>query len=270
MQGASRGALVESRRTLQGVLDSGTDWSRLSDDLFAMTSVLDGSATLRRAFADPTRDAESKRVLARRLFDGKVTPAAITVLSAVTAQRWSTERDLSDAVELLAVETQVAMAVAGGRADDVEEQLFRFERAVAGAPALREALADGQAPVESKARLIERLLYGKVHPETGRLIHQAVTAGRGRTLSSTIEEYLAVAAERRDQLSAVVTVAAPLTAQQQARLAAALGRTYGRTVLLKVVLDPEVVGGIRVQIGDEVVDGTIVTKLDAARRHFGA
>ncbi|AKT52370.1 F0F1 ATP synthase subunit delta [Arsenicicoccus sp. oral taxon 190] len=270
MQGASRGALVASRKALQGVLDSGADWSAVSEDLFAVAGVIDGSATLRRALADPTRDAESKRGLARRLLQGKVQQGTLDVLEAVVAQRWSAERDLADAVERLAVETQVAMADAAGRADDVEEQLFRFERTVSGTPELREALADRQLPVDRKVEVVERLLQGKAHPETVRLARQAAAAGRGRTFTSTIEEYLSVAAARREQLSAVVTVASPLTAEQHDRLAAALGRTYGRPVLLKVVLDPQVIGGIRVQVGDEVVDGTIVTKLDAARRHFGA
>lgn len=270
MQGASRGGLLESRKALQGVLESGADWSAVSEDLFSVAGVIDGSATLRRALADPSRDAESKRGLVRRLLEGKVQPGTLDVLGAVASQRWSKARDLSDAVELLAVEAQVAMSESAGRADDVEEQLFRFERTVTGSPELREALSDPQLPAERKGQVVDQLLAGKAHPETRRLAHQAVVAGRGRKVSTVIEEYLSVAAARREQLSAVVTVASPLSQEQHDRLAAALGQTYGRPVLLKVVLDPQVVGGIRVQVGDEVVDGTIVTKLDAARRHFGA
>lgn len=270
MHGASRGALAESRTGLQRVLDSGADWSALSEELFAVVAVLDGSATLRRALADPTRDAGSKRDLLGRLLQGKVQQGTLDLLATVVAQRWSTERDLSNAVESLAVEAQVAMAEAGGRADDVEEQLFRFERAVAGTPELREALADAQLPTERKLQVVDRLLAGKAQPEAIRLARQAVQASRGRRLGQTIEEFLAVASRRRQQLTAVVTVAAPLDQAQHDRLAAALGRTYGRSVVLQVVIDPQVIGGIRVQVGDEVVDGTIVTKLDAARRHFGA
>lgn len=270
MQGASRGALAESRTALQGVLDSGADWAAVSGELFAVTGLLDGSATLRRALADPSRDAESKRGLVRRLLGDKVQPGTVDVLSAVVGARWSSERDLSDAVELLAVETQVAMADAAARADDLEEQLFRFERTVAATPQLRDALDDMRLPAERKVQVVERLLDGKAGPETLALARQAVLAPRGRTFARSVEEFLAVAAQRRHQLNAVVTSAVPLTPEQHDRLAAALGRTYGRPVLLQVVIDPQVVGGIRVQVGDEVVDGTIATKLDAARRHLGA
>lgn len=83
-----------------------------------------------------------------------------------------------------------------------------------------------------------------------------------------MERFLALAAERRDELTALVTVAAPLTDQQAARLRSALERIYGKAVTLQVVLEPDVIGGIRVQVGDEVVDATVVRRLDEARRHI--
>ncbi len=84
----------------------------------------------------------------------------------------------------------------------------------------------------------------------------------------TLELYLALAAKRREQLTAVVIAAVPLDETQRHRLAAALQGIYGKPVQLQLVIDEKVVGGIRVQIGDEVVDGTILSKLEGARRHF--
>ena len=268
MRGSSRAAAAAGQRAFQSALASGADWGTLAEDLFGITALIDGNATLRRAVADPSRDARAKRDLVARLFGGKVNQAAVDVLSELVAQRWSTERDLSDTVESLAVETVLASAEAGGRGDQVEDELFRFERIVAGNPALRDALVNRNVDPQRKAELVGRLLQGKVTAETARLARQSVLAPRGRKFDRTLELYLALAAKRREQLTAVVIAAVPLDETQRHRLAAALQGIYGKPVQLQLVIDEKVVGGIRVQIGDEVVDGTILRKLEGARRHF--
>jgi F-type H+-transporting ATPase subunit delta len=139
---------------------------------------------------------------------------------------------------------------------------------VAGNPALRDALVNRNIDPQGKAELVGRLLQGKVAAETARLARQSVLAPRGRKFDRTLELYLALAAKRREQLTAVVTAAVPLDVTQRHRLAAALQGIYGKQVQLQLVIDEKVVGGIRVQIGDEVVDGTILRKLEGARRHF--
>ncbi|HEX5522428.1 MAG TPA: F0F1 ATP synthase subunit delta [Pedococcus sp.] len=268
MRGSSRAAAAAGQRAFQSALASGADWGTLAEDLFGITALIDGNATLRRAVADPSRDARAKRDLVARLFGGKVNQAAVDVLSELVAQRWSTERDLSDTVESLAIETVLAAAEASGRGDQVEDELFRFERIVAGNPALRDALVNRNVDPERKAELVGRLLQGKVTAETARLARQSVLAPRGRKFDRTLELYLALAAKRREQLTAVVIAAVPLDETQRHRLAAALQGIYGKPVQLQLVIDEKVVGGIRVQIGDEVVDGTILRKLEGARRHF--
>ena len=83
-----------------------------------------------------------------------------------------------------------------------------------------------------------------------------------------LSSYADAAALRRQQLVAHVVVALPLDADQRERLTAALQRQYGRNVHLNVDVDPEVLGGIRVEIGDEVLDGTISRRLQEARRQL--
>lgn len=270
MQGVSRGALAESRHALQGALVSGADWTTLSDELFSVVGLLDANATLRRAFADPSREGSAKRDLASRLLAGKVSDATIGLVGQVVAQRWSHERDLSNALEQLAIEVRLASAEAGGRADEVESQLFRFERTVAATPELRDALSNPALPTDRKAAVVDRLLAGKSADEVRALAVQAVSNPRGRHLTDSIANVLDIAAARREQLTAVATVAVPLTSDQESRLRGALSSHYGKPILLQSVIDPNVVGGIKVQVGDEVVDGTITRRLDEARRHLGA
>jgi F-type H+-transporting ATPase subunit delta len=268
MRGSSRAAALAGSKALDAALAGGADRRALGDELLAVTATVDGSATLRRALADPSREGSEKQALVERLLTGKVSAEALVVLKNLVGQRWATERDLSDTVEDLGVQSILAGAEQADRIDRVEDELFRFERTVAGSPQLRDTLTNRQGDAEAKAAVVSRLLEGKAADETIHLARQAVLAPRGRKFERTMERYLALAAQRREQLTAVVTVATDLTGQQRERLAAALQNIYGKQVLLQQVLDPAVMGGIRVQIGDEVVDGTVLRRLDEARRHL--
>ncbi len=230
--------------------------------------MLDRELGLRRALTDPSRTGDDRAGLARAVFADRVGSAAVDVLVWAVRSRWSAPRELGDAVELLAVEAVAAAAEKAGRLDTVEDELFRISRIVAGAPELRTALADRSAPVESRAALIEGLLGDRVAEETRRLVRQAVVAPRGRTFDRAVEVYGQVAAELRSRLIATVTATVPLTEEQRGRLADALRRIYGSELHLNVQLDPDLVGGIRVEIGDEVIDGSMVARLDEARRRL--
>lgn len=269
MQGASRESFAAARETLGTLVRSGdTDLHALGDELFELTGLLDREGPLRRAMTDPSRSGDDRAALARALVGERVGSAATDVLVWAVRARWSAPRDLADALELLAVDALVAAAEKAGRLDTVEDELFRLGRIVAGSPELRAALSDNSAPVASRAALIEGLLEGRVAEETRRLVRRAVVAPRGRTFDRIMTEYVRVAAQRRNELVATVTASVPLTEEQRGRLGAALARIYGHDVHLNVDIDPSIVGGIQVAIGDEVIDGSVVARLDDARRRL--
>ncbi|MDO5501793.1 MAG: F0F1 ATP synthase subunit delta [Actinomycetia bacterium] len=268
MRGSSRAAAAAVQEAFDGVLGGSVDRAGLADELFSAAAVIDGNPSLRRALADPSREGAAKKGLAERLFGGKVSAEAASLVGAVAAGRWSAEGDFSDTLESLAVQSLLAKAEGEGRIDAVEDELFRFERIVAGDSELRDTLSSRNTDGPGKASVVRRLLEGKAQPETIRLAEQAVTTPRGRRLDRIMDSYLTLAATRRDELSALVTVAHPLTEQQQARLRTALENIYSKSVSLQTVIDSSVVGGIRVQIGDEVVDGTVLRRLDDVKRHI--
>ncbi|HET8601034.1 MAG TPA: F0F1 ATP synthase subunit delta [Segeticoccus sp.] len=268
MLGSSRAAVTAGRDALAAALHSGVDWNQLAEELFAVTAAVDGNAALRRALVDPSREGAPKRQLVTRLFSGKVSTATAHVLETLVSQRWSRDRDLADTVENLGVEAVVACAEAGERLDAVEDELFRFGRLVAGTPDLRRAVNEQQASTEARADLVERLLEGRTAPETVRLVRHAVVAPRGRRFDRIVEGYLSVIARRREQLTATVFTARALESSQRERLARALARIYDRMIQVNVVVDPDVLGGLRIHVGDEVIDGTILRRLDEARRQL--
>jgi F-type H+-transporting ATPase subunit delta len=266
MQGSSRAAFKAARDAFVAALGSRADWSVLAEDLFGVTGALDSSASLRRALVDPSRDTTAKCALVEALFGPKISLAATDLLKVLVAQRWADDKDLGDTTESLAVEAVVASAEAGGRLDALEDDLFRFGRVVTADSGLRDALSAHGGDENAKGALVEALLEGKASAEATRLARQAAVSPRGRHFGRILETYLAIAAARREQLTATVTAAVPLSEAQSERLARVLTQIYDRAVQINVVLDPAVVGGIRVQVGDEVVDGTIRRRLQEAER----
>ncbi|HYO85946.1 MAG TPA: F0F1 ATP synthase subunit delta [Dermatophilaceae bacterium] len=269
MEGPSRGAWVHALATLHEVLLA-AEPRELAKELFVLGETIDGTAKLRRSLADPSRDGWPKRELAQRLFAGKVSAAALTVLEAAVSGRWVTDRDLVDALERLGIDAVLAGAERDGQLDRVEDELFRFERAVSANPDLRRALGNREAPPQRKAELIVQLLSGKALPDTVWLAQRPVLHPRGRRFSAAIWRQLSIASRRRERITAIVTSAVPLDAVQRDRLEGALAKVYGHRVFVNTVVDTSVVGGILVRIGDEVVDGTVVRRLEDARRAMGA
>jgi F-type H+-transporting ATPase subunit delta len=275
MQGSSRASLAQAQQQLSaltsrrsGKSGPSVDLMALGDELFAMTAALDSSATLRRALTDQGREPEARRSLIAGLFGGKVSATALELGQSLAASRWSTPGDLADAMEALAVSGIVIGADQAGQLGALEDELFRFERTIQGNHDLRDALTDRRGDLTAKATLVQTLLQGKATPATVRLARQAVLAARGRRITATLEAYLAAAAARREQAVAHATVAAPLSAAHQDRLQAALSTLFGREVQLNIDVDPTIMGGVRVEVGDEVVDGSVLRRLDEARRRL--
>jgi F-type H+-transporting ATPase subunit delta len=267
VRGVSRASFADLTERLESEdITSATVGTRLGDELFAVVGLLDTEHGLRRALSDPGKPAAEKAAVTSTLLRGKVTRRTEDLVVAASEGHWATSGDLADAIEQLAVEAMVLAAQAEDGLDDLEDGLFRFGRVVAAEPDLRAALASTSLPEDHKQGLLDALLAGKVTPLTLRLITQMVNHPRGRTLTAGLDLCADIAARRRQQLIAVVRSAVELSAAQRRRLADALAASYGHPVHLNVVVDPAVMGGISVQIGDELIDGTAASRLADIRR----
>lgn len=273
MSGASTGSLqsavdrLESSSSGDGA-PSADDLRGLGDELFAVSDLLDDNIALRRALSDPSRSADDRAGLASSLLSGQVSGPAVGVVSELARSRWSSPRDLVDASEALAAHAVVAAADGAGRLDALEDDVFRFRRIVDGDVGLRVALTDRGVDPARKDALLQQLVGERVSPESLLLIRRAFIAPHGRSFDRVLDGFGEIAAARRDRLVARVTSAAPLTEDEQARLVQALGRVYGREPHLDLDVQPDVVGGLRVEVGDEVVDGTVASRLAEARRRL--
>ncbi|WP_327727793.1 F0F1 ATP synthase subunit delta [Streptomyces sp. NBC_00487] len=271
MNGASREALAAARTRLDALTDStSVDAAVLADELAAVTALLDREVSLRRVLTDPAQSGEAKAELAGRILGGQVGATTVDLVSGLVRSRWSQSRDLVDALEQLAAVADLTAAQRSGTLDDVEDELFRFGRIVASNTELRAALTDRAAGASAKSELLRSLLGGRAKATTERLVTRLVTAPRGRSLEAGLESLSKLAAERRDRMVAVVTSAVPLSDPQKRRLGAALAKLYGRAMHLNLDVDPGVLGGIRVQVGDEVINGSIADRLEDAGRRLAS
>jgi F-type H+-transporting ATPase subunit delta len=240
----------------------------IGDALFSVAALLAAQPSLRSALTDPARSGDDKAALVQSLLGGKVTDQVVDVVSGMVRSRWSAPRDLAEATTRLGVQAVLVSAQRHDRLEALQDELFRFAEVVGANPGLRLALTDRNVPADRKSELLTDLLKEKTTIEAARLIVHVVTEPRGRSLESNLEEVAAAAAALRQRQVATVTAAVPLSDAQSERLAASLAAQLGHDVQLNVVIDPQVVGGLRVALGDEVIDGTLATRLDDAQRRI--
>jgi F-type H+-transporting ATPase subunit delta len=258
MGSATAQALVASSSALNAAQGITLD---VAGELFSATRLIGESSALSGALADQAAPAEARAALVSHVFAGASAPTQ-DVLKAVAAQRLSSTGDLVDGVEELAVR---ATAIAAPDAD-IEGELFSVSRLVADNADLELALGSRLGDGEGKAALVQRLVGHSLNPATTLIVTSLVRQPRERRVRRLLSRAMRIVSSQRDRIVATVHTAAPLSAQQRDRLSAILGGRYGRWIALNEVIDASVVGGLRVQVADDVIDGSIAARL-ADLRH---
>ena len=261
-RGASAEAVADLTDDLSARVSGGGDAARIGGDLFSVAAVLRAEPGLRRVVTDASVAPDARSGLAHQVLSGKIDDGALALVSSAVRRRWTATRDLADALEHLGV---VAVVKSAGDAGRLADELFAVGQLVKDSPELRDALSDRSRSAEDKRALVRTLLDGKTLPATTMLVEQSL-AGSYRTVGVALAAYQQVAAEVHGQGIATVRVARPLADADRQRLTDALSRQRGREVHLNVVVEPGLIGGIRVEIGDDVIDGTVSSRLDEAAR----
>lgn len=270
LQSTSRESLAVAEQALDRTVDSASaqDLQTIGDELYSVLRVLGAERSLRQHLADPAVDEQSKSGLAGALFGQKVGAKTQQILSDVVSARWSRPADLLEALEVLARRALLGVAETNGELDEVEDELFRFGRILDREPELNSLLTDANTAGDKRAELLRGVLGGKVAPTTASLLEQTVRTPRGRALDLAANDLAELTAARRDRYVARVKTAVALSEEQERRLTETLTRMYGRQMSLQVELDPDLIGGLVVQVGGELIDGSVSGRLAAAQRQL--
>jgi F-type H+-transporting ATPase subunit delta len=273
MAGVSSESLTKALTELEPKLPFAS--LQLAKELFGILGTVDSSAGLRRALTDPSRSGEEKSALIKQLFGGKASAEAVDIAAGLASSRWASARDIGDALETLAATVVIAVAEnksavsASGITglEELENDLFSFNQAVAASHEVQRALSEPQASAAAKTVLAERLVPS-ASEEAKVLIGQAVTQPRGIKATRLVSRFAELAAKRQQRWIATVSVTRPLTETQASRLQQGMNSLYGRELKVNVKVDPMLIGGIRVQVGDEVLDASVLTRLNELQRQL--
>ena len=242
--------------------------SSLSSELVEVAQMLDREIVVTRYLTVPAEDATPRVKLIERLLSGKVGDATLDVLRLAVSERWSANSDLIDGIEHVSRQALLEVAEREDKVDEVEEQLFRFSRILDAQPRLSILLGDYSVPVEGRVALLRKVLdsaSGRVNPIVTALLSQTVELLRGQPAEEAVQFLTQVAVARRGEIVAQVSAAAELSDDQRSRLVEVLGRIYGHTVAVQLQIDAELLGGLLISVADEVIDGTLASRLAAAQ-----
>jgi F-type H+-transporting ATPase subunit delta len=260
MGSATREALA---RSVSALAAQGTKADlATAEDLFAASRVLAGSAQLRAVVSDPSADPKGKAELVRRVFGPRLSITAVDVLMAVASERWSKPKDMLGAIEELGIR---AIAQSAPKDVDIASELFAFGSAVTSNADFELALRSKLADPDAKGALVDRLLVGRASKQTAAIVRQLVVQPRGRSIREALREAARIVADQSNLAIATVYTARALPAEQQERLSGVLSTKYGKQLKINQIVDPSLLGGVRVQIGDDVIDGSIASRIHELR-----
>ena len=256
-----------SRASLESVVDA-TQSEQLSvadaASILAASRAIETTPQLQSALADSVADADARAGLAERAF-ASLAPGPRAVVANAARARWSDSADILDALEVVGIQ----QAARASGSEGIGEELRQFADAVAANPELELTLNDRLAPVGGKAALVQRLLQGKASEATLVIAEHLVRSPRGRRVRTLLSRAQTAVANASGEALATVATAQELPATQLERLTDGLQKRYGGRLRVTQIIDPSIIGGLRITVGDDVIDGTLRTKYNDLRLQLG-
>jgi F-type H+-transporting ATPase subunit delta len=266
--GSSRASLAALRSSLDQSISAltGQERERVTRDLFAALSTLDSSVGLRRALTDPSRDSAAKSVLVQEIFGKVISPSALSLLVDLASLRWSKPSDIADALERIAIESLAAGAEAAGQAENLEAEIFAVAGVISSSAELRNNLNLSTYSPEAKSSLLDSIFAPHISDSTKLALSFIATSLRGRKIEHVLNFYGNTIVARKNRSVAHVKSAVALSEEQEAKLSGALEKALGKKVRVAVEVDSSILGGISIRVGDELIDGTVFSRLVNASR----
>ncbi|KIP51527.1 F0F1 ATP synthase subunit delta [Leucobacter komagatae] len=258
MGSASREALAAAKSALSGRLGKA-----VGSELLGAASLLGSSPALVATLADASLPGSAKAEMVSKVFTG-LSAGARSVFTAAVGQNWSNSEEFVDGIEELGFRAQSLAEPA------LADELLAAASVIESSHELELELGNKLGDPAAKSKLAQQIFSGKLSEGALGIVSYLVAHPRGRRVNSALRAGARVAADQGGSELATVTVAAPLTTEQQQRLATLLEQTAGRPVKVTTVVDASLIGGVRIQMAEDVIDGSVRARLDDLRQRLAA
>ncbi|WP_044091251.1 F0F1 ATP synthase subunit delta [Bifidobacterium gallicum] len=266
---ASRLADRSSRDLMASKLKAmGGDAGQLADQMFVICGILDANPRLQRAMTDPGRPTEDKQSLVRKLLGDNALPITVAIMDDLVSRAWSRAYDIDNAVEDFGVDAIMYEADSEGKTLQVSIELAQLQSALLNLPVVRSRLSEtnGVAP-QARVELLHKLIGdAQFDPITMKLADHIALNPRKRRYVETLQWLISKFSRHMGESMVTVTTATAMSDAQIQRLIAVYSKQLGHPVHIHCVVDPSVLGGMRVQVGDSVTDRTVVAQLENLKR----
>jgi F-type H+-transporting ATPase subunit delta len=263
MASSTRQALAAAKEALSPQLAKAD--LKFAEEIFGIGAAIGSSIQLRNILSDPSGEKKAKAGALQSVFGKAVSKEALEFANTLSGYRWSKGGDLVAAFTQLGVFTIAGIVAKAKKLEELEAELFAFNQALASDRELQTAFSSRQASLEAKLELIEALTKKKVSEAANILLRNAIINARNVRLAVVLDSFIKQVSAYASRLVANVTVAAELSKSQLERLEATLTKTYGQEINLNVEIDPSILGGVKVQVSGEIIDGSVVARLNQAK-----
>ena len=153
----------------------------------------------------------------------------------------------------------------------VEEWARRMEsvRDLLSDPGVAAVLTNPTIATEQRMALVSSAPH-ELDPEATNLARLLIESNRVHDVVAVDAEFQRLADEAAGRVRATVTTAVELAPAERDRVAAELSKRLGKEIQLEVVVDASIVGGMKLQYGDRLVDASVATRLQQLRRRLAA
>ncbi|MDL9946055.1 F0F1 ATP synthase subunit B/delta [Gordonia sp. ABSL11-1] len=242
----------------------GESLTNASVELTEVISLIDGNPVLRKRLTEDEDNTDGQVQLVTNLFGGKVSQIVVDTLVAAVKQRWSATADFTAALRRQNALVVLTAAERDGTIEQVENELFGVARLLEQNPQLSSLLSDYSHDSGKRVELLKSLVGDKVGEHAWYLLSHTLVLLQGQPADVAFDHLAELAAARRGESVAHVISAAPISDAQSARLSSVLGNIYGRTISVQTEIDTELLGGLRISVGDEVIEADVATRLAKA------
>lgn len=233
-------------------------------ELFAVGRALSDSPALVRALGDDSADPKAKAALVDKAFGG-ASAGTKKLLTHLVASSWSEPADLLEGVEEAGI--RLAAVNASG---DLAGELLSVDRVIKSQPDVQLALSGKRAPAEAKLQMVTSLFGKKISAEALAIVSHLVTQPRNRRITESVTRAAGIVCDQRGVGLAEVRVATAIGDAQLKTISTMLETQYGRPHYIDQVIDQAMVGGIRIRVGDHVMDQSVATQLADMRRQLAS